>query len=409
MENSKQILVAADPETILDLVSSATYRLVVLAPAVSMGVAEAIRERWHALGPDRVSVTLDVDPEVYRLGYGDPDALPLLESTGRDLGGMLNSQPGVRIGVVIADATILVYSPVPQLIEAGPRDKSQPTGLLMTSPAPAVEDALGVGERGILSQEVGLDKASLSDIEDVQADLARNPPQKFDVARTVRVFNAAIQFVELKVQGTDLKSSKISIPNHLLGVADKRLLRELKTTLQVVPEGHDLSGEDLKAKRARVEDRYLRVIPGFGYAVRRTQKEDFRREYEDLKAEVEAFRTRVKEELDTELDERVQHLVKALLPGLKGAPPSGWPIPNDARREEEVRRCLEEDLRRAIPDGDAYARQITTRLIFRDVTYESLNDAQFREAASKAFPELSKTFHSEYDAAAASGAETQPA
>lgn len=53
---------------IADLILATRRRLVVVAPAVTRIVAEAICDRWQALGAESVSLVLDIDPEVYRLG-----------------------------------------------------------------------------------------------------------------------------------------------------------------------------------------------------------------------------------------------------------------------------------------------------------------------------------------------------
>lgn len=409
MESNEQVLVAADAAMIIRHISSAQERLAVLAPAVSMDVGRAICDRWIALGPDRVSVTLDVDPEVYRLGYGDESALTLLEETGQEVGSLLQCQPGIRIGVIVADESVLIFAPVPELIEAGPRSPKQPTGVLLTKSIPVVDDALGVGGGGVLLQEVGLDKATRTDIEEVKEDLAKNPPQKFDVVRKLRVFNAAFQFVELSITGTQIQRRKVKIPNYLLGVADGRVQKELTAALRIVPENHELSGESLWKKRQRIEKRHLRTISGYGQAVLRAEKDAFIRAIEDLEAEVEKFRALLTERLAEELDARIEHLKEALLPRLKESPPDEWIIPEDPeQREAEIKRCLGEDLRDAIGSVAQYTGEIDVKLVFRDVTYESLGDPAFRAAAAKAFPELRDRLHTEQDAAAAVPTSLQP-
>ncbi len=94
-----QSITVANDDTLNDLIRSVTRRLVLLAPVVSRRVAEAIINRWNALPPNAVSVVLDMDPEVYRLGYGDPDALLMLEEAARRLERALNRQRGIRIGL----------------------------------------------------------------------------------------------------------------------------------------------------------------------------------------------------------------------------------------------------------------------------------------------------------------------
>ena len=70
MQEREPTITMANDEKLTSLISQATRRLIIMAPAVNLSVAGAIQERWHVLTPDAVSVILDVDAEVYRLGYG---------------------------------------------------------------------------------------------------------------------------------------------------------------------------------------------------------------------------------------------------------------------------------------------------------------------------------------------------
>ena len=86
MNSSDQAITVANDESLVALIRAATRRLVVLAPGFSKPVAEAIVDAWNRLGPHVVSVIADVDAEVYRLGYGDFDALKRLEETAARFG-----------------------------------------------------------------------------------------------------------------------------------------------------------------------------------------------------------------------------------------------------------------------------------------------------------------------------------
>jgi hypothetical protein len=77
------------------LIRRAQRRLVFMAPAVSLPVATALIDRLNELRPEAVAITLDVDAETYRLGYGDPDALGLLYAATRQRGCPLNKQVGL--------------------------------------------------------------------------------------------------------------------------------------------------------------------------------------------------------------------------------------------------------------------------------------------------------------------------
>ncbi|MCE9589038.1 MAG: hypothetical protein K8S99_00760 [Planctomycetes bacterium] len=100
------------------MICSALRRLVVLAPALSTPVAIVLSNRWREMGADAVTVVLDMDAEVFRLGLGDFESMAYLNAAARDVGSLVGTQPGVRIGVVISDEETLIFAPQSKLIEA---------------------------------------------------------------------------------------------------------------------------------------------------------------------------------------------------------------------------------------------------------------------------------------------------
>ena len=98
---------------LVDYVITATERLVFLAPGVSDRLAEALSETWRRLGRDAVSVVVDADPEVFRLGFGTIDGLKRLHATATEIGALVCHQSGLRIGLVICDNRTLIFSPTP--------------------------------------------------------------------------------------------------------------------------------------------------------------------------------------------------------------------------------------------------------------------------------------------------------
>ena len=70
----------ASDEALVDLIASARIRLVVIAPALTKPVADALSRRLDDLGQLSVTVILDADPEVYRLGFGDEQALDAIRA-----------------------------------------------------------------------------------------------------------------------------------------------------------------------------------------------------------------------------------------------------------------------------------------------------------------------------------------
>jgi hypothetical protein len=100
-----RLFTVASNETLVSMIRAATERLVIVAPGLSVEVATALADRIRKDGgPRELSVTLDVDPEVCRLGYGDIDSLELLRPALESRARALQVQKGVRIGVLVSDS-----------------------------------------------------------------------------------------------------------------------------------------------------------------------------------------------------------------------------------------------------------------------------------------------------------------
>ena len=66
-----------------------------------------------------LTVILDANAEVYRMGYGDAEALKIIRETSLNEIFDLHEQLGVRIGVVISDDHTMVYAPLSRDVAAG--------------------------------------------------------------------------------------------------------------------------------------------------------------------------------------------------------------------------------------------------------------------------------------------------
>src|SRR5262249_35813400 len=143
---------------------------------------------------------------------------------------------------------------------------------------------------------VGAAALSTTELQSLRQDLAENPPQEFDIARRMNVFNSYFEFVELELSGVHIDRKRIQIPAHLMGVADQKTRDQISSHFQVVPEGSVLSGEKLRKDRDLIAKRFMRVIPTFGTVVRRSEKTMLVAEVEALKKAVGEFRTKLKAE-----------------------------------------------------------------------------------------------------------------
>ncbi len=380
----------ADDSNLVALIRTAKRRLVFLAPAVSNPVAEALIDCLQQLGPEDVTITLDVDAETYRLGYGDPDTLDQLYEVTRKLGSPLRRQAGLRVGVVISDDVMMVYAPTPLLIETGSQQKKGPNAIVIGAPPFNVLGEIGFGEHGCKEQTIGLDLATEAEISPVKDDLRINPPQKFDLARIVRVFNSHIEFVEFELLGTAIDRKTVAIPSKFMGLAGDRKTEDLlKASYRVVDQTDDLSGKHLEHDKNLIIKSFLKSLPGYGSAILRTQKDKFEIAVTSLRKSVEAFKKKIETDLQNAMDRNREALHKALLPSICENPPKDW-RPSDGSKPEadNVKKWLDDELRAAFGTAKSLTGKMEVKVLYKAVTYESLKDPKFIEIAKRAFPSL---------------------
>lgn len=410
MSNEPSIVNASE-ERLTSLIEAAKAQVVFIAPGVSESIARVLDSKWMELGPHAMQVILDVDPEVCRLGYGTLEGLKLLRDRASKLHTLVCHHPGVRICLLIADDTTLVYSPTPLLVEAGSTQPERPNGIQLSAPPPEVLRDVGLGENGDKDRVIGLDGVEAATIQKVEADLKSNPPVKFDLARKVRVFTSKFQFVELEMTGIYISRKRVPIPSSLVGLAGDHdvqsqfhahfnLVNQAKLEVRV-DDKHVLTEKALHEARQAIIRSYLIPLKGYGTVVLRANKEKLTKAVEDLTAQVTAFQGGVEEELQKNIDVNITALVDGLFPAVKQNPPDqytkfcGSDIP-----EEVLRDMLDKDIRHAFGNANTLVQTMKVSLVFKDLTYESLKDEAFLAIARDAIPGI-ESLHDEFEAAKA--------
>jgi hypothetical protein len=381
-------------------ISCASRRLIVIAPGVTEPVAQSIADKWKQLGPSSVQIVLDADPEVCRMGFGDLGGMKLLQQAAEELGARIHQQPGLRVGVVITDETTTIYSPVPRLVEAGGAPGERLNALRFDAPLiqPTTESTD--------LKEIDLHPATISrkDIKNAEQDLSSNPPVKFDLARKVRVFNARFEFVEFELRGLFLSRKRVQIPSDLFGLArEPKAQKLLRSSFQLLEESSELSGERVTKLKQYIAKRYLIPLPGHGSVILRSNKEDFQSAVRSLERYVHRFQKRLKKQLQAAIDSNREVLMAAILPTVTKNPPVRWKrYLGDHANSQQVESLLRRELTEAFGLSDDVLEEMKVKIIFKGVTYESLNDPDFIRIALEKIPSL-EALHDEFDAAKAKG------
>lgn len=397
-----------DDDKIVDLIDAATQRVVLLAPGLADSVADAIVGAWRRLGTQAVTVILDVDPEVCRLGYGTVEALKTLRDAAAQLGTLICHQPGVRVGLLICDQTTLVFNPPPLLIEAGSRHPERPNAIqLGTLPGEVAAD-VGLGAHPERDRRVGMDPVTPHQIDEVASELTKAPPARFDLARRVRVFTTQFQFVELEMTGCYVSRKKVPIPAWLIGFARNdeigdrlhaqyALLDGKKLTVPA-GDGKVITEQTLRDRRQKIVRDYVTPLKGYGTVVLRANKDALIAAVAELKEELAAFERGVRQALEHHVDHNISELSARMLPSVCANPPTKytkWLGPNPG--EDDVKPLLEADLRDAFNRAGDVVPEMKVSLVLKDVAYESLVDEAFLKVAREAIPRF-KSLHEEFDA-----------
>ena len=373
-------------------IRAAKERVVFVAPGVAEDVAMALVQanQEHVC----VTVVLDYSEEAYRIGFGDVSGLMTLRKHQETL--RLWQSPGVRLGLLIADEVVIVWSPTPRSIE-GDRKHGESNAVVL---------GIDKVDKGIADhfeehlKETKKDRVDPAKLRDTLTSLKEDPPEPFDLTRKVRVFSSKFQFVEAELKGAEWINRRIKISSLLINADLTDDLRDILDT-HVLPfqskndvaidapcivggqVAYNQSGEKILVPTTQrhietiwkdIRKRYLITVPGFGSLIHRHRLSSFRREtgaFEVLLREwVCKFRTR----MENDKQRIVSNVVSAI--GKRVELSNRDNIPKDICLNDEVRKGFE-SMRVIEP---------RVRIVTKNVSWEASRDSEFTDALQRVLP-----------------------
>lgn len=415
-----------DDRVLREVIAQARQRLVFVAPGIRPPVAEALASAMEVAPTTAIHLVLDVDAEVCRLGYGDKDfkGMERLQAAAAKHGLTVNHHPGIRIGLLIADDTTLIYSPTPELIETESRQPEKPNAIVLQNELPPqLANACAVGKEGFATVEVGNEPIDTRKVEAVKRDLQDRPPKEFNVARIEQVFSSMLQYVELNIEDYKLTSRSLLLNPELFGVRDVEVVRRLTNryhlfsetdalTVEIPHIGDDATPDAKKPKekfgplsidreRNRIKKRFVIEAGRYGTLILRRNVEAFEKEIKILEAKIKEYQKAVQKQIETRVQEIVDELLAALIERLKAAPPERWHSRFLGKQpsDDDIKRLFQEDVQGEVNrvKTDFEPKVFTA---YKDVTYSTFKDPKFRELMEKRFgKEAIERVFREYDAA----------
>lgn len=393
--------------SLIKLIGKAQQRVVFVAPGVHQAVAEALGKRLVEIDRLQVTVVIDPDEEVCRIGYGDAKGLELLSNYADRQSFALMAQPGLRVGVLLVDDVTLVWAPTPRSVESAPLGNAAtsteraPNGLLLGA-NPGEQLAHAVSAAGTetlpLDAEIGVDMVTKDRVQKALDGLTKNPPIPVDLARITRVFSTKLQFAEFTVRGAKFSKRELKVSNdymnadiqgELKGLVESRLrafgdFRDEAVEVPAFNNGEEVfdssqrrlmekvSEASLQRQRNELERRYLFNVPGFGRLIAKDDKQEFEKLVATFRIQLEAYSNAIREQFEAQagkiIDEAVALIVeRAARTGIK-------------MDLERLKQEIQKGLARA-QDEDP-----EVKLVFKDVTYEQTKNPEFRAKVDKALP-----------------------
>lgn len=439
MKKTDRMFVVASDTTLCQAIAAATKRLVYIAPGISEPVVGALDELLGRLDASVVTLIIDTDPEVCRLGYGSMKGLEQLDRLVNKHRLSIRYQPGIRLGVLMCDEQMLVYTPTPLLIEAGADTGDRPNALHIDTSMTVESVARACGATSDMAAsvssvekaEIGRQTATNHAIASSLQALKEQPPKPFDLARIERVYSSKLQYVELEVKGYRLASRRVQISNDLLVSNDKTLesrlrnsfsLLEGKETLVVkIQDADPRTGQKRLAddveplmvnysesimedeRKALIKD-FLTAIPGHGQLISKARREAFDIRIEWFRDRIRQYQQAVEGRLMEEVRRSVEDLAEALLPSVMKAPPDRLlkNITTAEPGEADIRDALRKDLSEAFSVNDKFFSP-SVKVVFKDLTYETIQNPAFRSQVEAIFHGVNAgCLFVEFDAAAES-------
>ena len=389
---------------ISEIVKNAKGTICYAGPGIQLAPAQAMADAALRLGPEMLTIWIDFDEKVMRMGYGDIEAIKTLRKAGITV----NHAPSLRSAFIIADNSGYIFTPTPLYLEPEPDEEVRNAlklsrdqiaeALARLSPAARVT-AIAMAETPEEKERISElpfegDAAPVEDkqFEKTEKNLEVAPPVKFDLARQVRVFEPYLQYIELSLSGVAIQRHRLAIPPDIqkLGGA-KDLEGRLRTTFELIERNSKLSSKKLEDKLNEIRKNLTRSLgKNHGRVVLKAAKLHLEKRLSKFEEMLEKHRTAVEDNLQQHLDKSKKQIIDYYIPIVVNNPPDfliGQSLTGKVT-DEEARQWLEIQLSQVFPVANSLIKNMTLERRYKDITFETLNEKDFLTSVKEAFPNV---------------------
>lgn len=390
-------------EVLRDLIAQTNTSLCYAAPGIQEIPATEIVTLSKNIGPELISVFLDIDENVLRMGYGTLEAIKLLQDNGIKI----QHISGLRNGLIVSDDIGFSYTPTALFLEKEQTevpilnamrlmpDQIKEAMARLSPASKAIALAQAQTEKEIkhiqeLVTEIQPEKLNVKNLEEIQQNLIAAPPVKFDIARQVRVFQPHFQYVELSLTGAAIQRNKLNLPRSIQKIGmDKELEGRLKTTFDLLDKNGSASSKDLEKELKEIRDNFTPSLgKNHGRVILKKALSRFEERIAELRTKIEDHQKSLAGHLEEELEKSKEMIVNYYLPIVqKNIPDHLYGTYGDNPTEENIKKWLTRELNKTFPTAESLVQKIQLDVNYKDVTFDTLNREDFLGSIQKAYPD----------------------
>ena len=391
MKNTLNLL-KSEFNTVLDLLFRAEKQVIVSVPNITTEIAHSLVTIFSK-GID-VNIFLEFSENTYRNGYGDIEAIDLIQNTDIRL---LNKN-GFNIYFYIIDDFGYFYFPKSSFHEKEgiaydlfPMTNQQILQIkillrLQVDDDKNIIDNLleKISTEQLTEISTGIKPIDKAEQISIVEKLTANPTLKPEFARILEVYKAKFQYVDLKFKGANINSTKVKLPHNALPFKDNKLKNAIEANLKLFT---DLSEKDflneffeIKNKIKELRENYLYHIKIRDKSIlKRDKRNEFENEIKTIVNDISTTKTKILNKLQGEINKARKGIENSLYEFLVANPPENSHNLFDDVLEDKIRYEVSKIISRIkFPDAGSLLDDMKLDYYYYDITWEDLNNKDFQ-------------------------------
>lgn len=213
--------------------------------------------------------------------------------------------------------------------------------------------------------------------------IEEHPPRDYAKEREITVYTAFVGYIELRLAGASLATgARLKIPNVLVerGFGENELRTRINESVRIdLDEEFDTGVRAINERLNAIRLLYTRQLgEPHGRIYRKRQRQELDRHLEDLKGEIDRANAALGQRIEAAVRKQLDDLAETYSrQAVQGALPE--------LTKEDITRLLLGAWNEA---GAARPRKVTLEVTFKDLTWETLQDAVLKQRILKEFPDL---------------------